>query len=213
MQFSASFLAAALPLLAAAAPAPAASSAPVANSGPIGLIATHSASPIHLSSVNAAGQNFWIGKDTSSYCPLTPASSCPPGKNTVIEVLGDQAHPGTAAMDVVVPGGQQMFIRSNGALGYTQAHSASIPTGAITTGFTYTPPSGGAQFGTFGVSLPGSAGLLACPTGANFSGPYQVFVNLKNLKDSDVAGGKINKCIGMNALAVSTNGADAWQYT
>lgn len=98
MQFSASFLAAALPLLAAAAPAPAASAAPVASSGPIGLIATHSASPIHLSSVNAAGQNFYIGKDTSSYCPLTPASSCPPGKDTVISVFGDEAHPGTASM-------------------------------------------------------------------------------------------------------------------
>lgn len=106
-----------------------------------------------------------------------------------------------------------MYIRSNGALGYTQAHSASIPTGAITTGFTFAPASGGAEFGTFGVSLPGSAGLLACPTGANFSGPYQVFVNIKNLKDSDVAGGKINKCIGFNAITVGTNGADAWQYS
>ena len=92
MQLSTSFLAAALPLLAAAAPAP------VASSGPIGLLATHSASPIHLQIVNAAGQNFWIGKDTSSYCPLTPASSCPPGNSTIIAVFGDEAHPGTAAM-------------------------------------------------------------------------------------------------------------------
>lgn len=98
MQFSAGFLAAALPLLTAAAPAPAASSAPIASSGPIGLIAIHPDSPIHLSSVNAAGQNFYIGKDTSSYCPLTPPLSCPPGKSTVISVFGDQAHPGTAAM-------------------------------------------------------------------------------------------------------------------
>ena len=97
MQFSASFLAAALPLLAAAAPAP------VASSGPIGLIATHSASPVHLQSVNAAGQNFWIGKDTSSYCPLTPASSCPPGTDTVISVFGDVAHPGTASMGKLPP--------------------------------------------------------------------------------------------------------------
>lgn len=106
-----------------------------------------------------------------------------------------------------------MYIRSNGALGYTQAHSASIPTGAMTTGFTFTPASAGSQFGFFGVNLPGSAGLLACPTGENFSGPYQVFVNLKNLKDSDVAGGKINKCIGFNAIAPTATGADAWQYT
>lgn len=231
MHFSASFLAAALPLLAAAAPAS------VASSGPIGLIATHSTSPIHLSSVNAAEQNFWIGKDTSSYCPLNPASTCPPGKDTIISVLGDQAHPGTASMcklyshpisspsqqspsgtsllplDVVVPGGQQMFIRSNGALGYTQAHSGAIPTGAISTGFTFTPASAGAQFGNFGVNLPGSAGFLACPSGPDFHPPYQVFVNLKGLKDADVAGGKISKCIDFNVIAPQASGPDAWQYT
>ncbi|MCJ1468044.1 hypothetical protein MMC07_006670 [Pseudocyphellaria aurata] len=207
MHFSASFLAAALPLLAAGAPAS------VPSSGPIGLIATHSASPIHLSSVNAAGQNFWIGKETSTYCPLTPASSCPPGKDTIISVTGDQAHPGGASMYVVVPGGQQMFIRSNGALGYTQAHSAAIPSGAITTGFTFAPASAGTDFGTFGVNLPGAAGLLACPAGPDFTAPYQVFVNLKGLKDADVAGGKISKCIGFNAIAPKASGANAWQYT
>ena len=103
-----------------------------------------------------------------------------------------------------------MYIRSNGALGYTQAHSASFPTGSTQTGFTFTP---GTNFGTFSVSLPGSAGLIACPTGANFSGPYQVFANIKGLKDSDVPGGKINKCIGFDALTGAQNGAVAWQYT
>lgn len=97
MQFSATFLAAVLPLFAAAAPAPALSS------GPIALIAAHSASPIHLQLVNAAGQAFWIGKDTSSYCPLTPSSDCPPGKDTVISVFGDAAHPGTASMGELTP--------------------------------------------------------------------------------------------------------------
>ena len=97
MQFSATVIAAVLPLFAAAAPAPAPSS------GPISLIAAHSASPIHLSPVNAAGQAFWIGKDTSSYCPLTPSSNCPPGNETVISVFGDTAHPGTASMGEPTP--------------------------------------------------------------------------------------------------------------
>lgn len=94
MPFSPSSLAAALPLLAAAAPAP------VQSSGPIGLVATHSTSPIHLQSVNANGQNFWIGKDTASYCPdpKNPPKICPTGKDTIISVLGDQAHPGTASL-------------------------------------------------------------------------------------------------------------------
>lgn len=102
-----------------------------------------------------------------------------------------------------------MYIRSNGALGYTQAHSASIPAGAYTTGFTFTP---GENFGYFSVNLPGSAGLIACPAGPNYSYPYQVFANLKGLKDSDVAGGNISKCIGFNALT-SKNAVNSWQYT
>ena len=103
-----------------------------------------------------------------------------------------------------------MYIRPNGALGYTQAHSSSIPTGSLVAGFTYTP---GTNFGTFGINLPGAAGLLACPTGKNFSGPYQVFANIKNLRDKDVPGGKINKCLGFNALAGAYEGVGAWQYT
>ena len=41
-----------------------------------GLIAIHSASPIHLSSVNAAGNKFWIGKDTQTYCPAIEGLDC-----------------------------------------------------------------------------------------------------------------------------------------
>lgn len=103
-----------------------------------------------------------------------------------------------------------MYIRKNGALGFTQAHSALIPEGAFVTGFTFTP---GEQFGHFGVSLPGSAGLLACPSGPNYTGPWQVFANLKGLKDSDVTGGKISKCLGINAIAANTTSPGAWQYT
>lgn len=121
----------------------------------------------------------------------------------------DQTNNKTAT-DVVVPGGQQIYIRPNGALSYTQAHSAFKPVGSIETGFTYTP---GPQFGFFGVTLPGAAGLLACPTGPKATGPWQVFVNIKGLKDSDVAGGKISNCLGMNAIAPKANGASAWQYT
>lgn len=99
MQFSKSFILAALPFLAAAAPAPDYKVSPLPqSSGPVGLIATHSASPIHLQSINASGQAFWIGKETSSYCPLTDQSLCPPGKDTSIIILGNEAHPGTASM-------------------------------------------------------------------------------------------------------------------
>jgi hypothetical protein len=35
---------------------------------PFTLFAAHSASPIHLQSINANNLNFWIGKPTSSIC-------------------------------------------------------------------------------------------------------------------------------------------------
>ena len=40
-----------------------------------------SGSPIQYSSVNANGQGFWLGKNTSTYCPLHGAASCEQGKN------------------------------------------------------------------------------------------------------------------------------------
>jgi hypothetical protein len=103
-----------------------------------------------------------------------------------------------------------MYIRPNGALSYTQAHSASIPQGSYRTGFTFTP---GESFGYFGVNVDGSTGLLACPAGGNETFPYQIFANLKSLKDADVPGGEVAKCLGINALAIPVEGINAWQYT
>lgn len=100
MQFSTSFLIAALPFLAAAAPAAnnLASYTPVTSSGPVGLIATRSASPVHLQSINASGQAFWIGKETASFCPAEIVKPCPPGEYTVIDIFGNEKHPGSASM-------------------------------------------------------------------------------------------------------------------
>lgn len=42
-----------------------------------GIIAIHSGSPIHLSSVNAADNKFWIGRDTETFCPNVTGLVCP----------------------------------------------------------------------------------------------------------------------------------------
>jgi hypothetical protein len=39
---------------------------------------------------------------------------------------------------VLVPGGQQIYTRPDGAVGYTQAHSAYIPSGSYIDGYTNT---------------------------------------------------------------------------
>lgn len=71
-----SFLASlALPLLAAAAP-------------PFSVMAIRSASPIHYMQMNAAGQRFWLGGETASYCP-DQVPDCPPGNQTVFAPGGN----------------------------------------------------------------------------------------------------------------------------
>ena len=87
---SALVLASLLPFLASAKPIhPRQSTTPT----PFGLIAGRSGSPIHLQTVNANGQRFWIGKDASTYCPSDVVTDCPPGTST--ELL---AADGTASM-------------------------------------------------------------------------------------------------------------------
>lgn len=112
MYLSISLLIAAIPFLAAAAPAPAPapqeSTSGEQYSGPIGLMATRSASSLHFQTINASGQAFWIGKETSSYCPLgslNPPLPCPPGNKTVISVYRDATGVGSASMCMFTPAG------------------------------------------------------------------------------------------------------------
>lgn len=67
----------ALPLLASAAPA----SDPTPNPN-FSVMAARSASPIHYLQLNAAGQKFYLGGETASYCP-DQVPNCPPGNQTI----------------------------------------------------------------------------------------------------------------------------------
>lgn len=75
----------ALPLLAAAAPT---AQATTDANPPFGVMAIHSASPIHYAQLNAAGQKFWLGGQTSSYCP-EQVQNCPPGNQTILAPGGN----------------------------------------------------------------------------------------------------------------------------
>lgn len=76
----------ALPLLAAAAPTTQATT----DANPaFGVMAVRSGSPIHYSQLNAAGQKFWLGGQTSSYCPTEVVKNCPPGNQTVLAPGGN----------------------------------------------------------------------------------------------------------------------------
>lgn len=75
-----------LPLFASTNPLPLESRQSTLN--PFTLIAGRSGSPIHLSSINANGESFWIGKNTASYCPLEEVVDCPAGIYTEL-LAGD----------------------------------------------------------------------------------------------------------------------------
>ncbi|KAK6355158.1 hypothetical protein TWF696_004278 [Orbilia brochopaga] len=169
------------------------------------LMAIRSASPIHYGSLQASGQKFYIGLDKpSSYCPSPPVDpkACPSGKATSI-AWGESG----PYMNVMVPGGQRLYIAPDRSLSYTQAHSAFIPDGSITDGFTR----GEKQENTLTPISHGSDAFLACPTKQG-AGPYQIFVGQPT--DAAVPSGKASDCIPFAAEGVEFTGErfGAWQY-
>jgi hypothetical protein len=95
------------------------------TASPVTLTAWNPTVPaIHGQPVTACGLKLWVGGATCAYCPsAVPPPSCPAGTSTVIL-------PAAEAMDVEVPGGQQMFLDPQWFVGYTQAHSAAVPVGS-----------------------------------------------------------------------------------
>lgn len=65
-------------------------------------------------------------------------------------------------MDVVAPGGQDVYVAETGLLSFTMAHEEGVfPSGAYTTGFAIEPT----IFGGFTFNFTGgqSSGFIACP--------------------------------------------------
>ncbi|GAA90599.1 hypothetical protein AKAW_08713 [Aspergillus luchuensis IFO 4308] len=147
------------------------------------VTAYRSNSPINNLALTIFSGRFYLGGRTSSYCPPGVASEgeCPPGNETII--VGDNGlvrtpsppythpHPPiqpptntTPSGDlnhqsVSVPGGQQIYILSTGALSFTAPHSSYMPPGSSTGPFSYTP---GTPYGSWNYTgSPG--GFIACP--------------------------------------------------
>ncbi|KAI9876764.1 MAG: hypothetical protein M1830_005751 [Pleopsidium flavum] len=173
------------------------------NNSPFTLIAAHSGSAIHLQSIEASSEHFFIGTRPSTYCPVPPLnqSDCPPGTSTAINVYAD----GSASLDVEVPGGQQIYISPTGALSYTPPHSHLIPAGSALGTFTHTTNNNpNSNLGHLTFTGLGATGFVACPH-HNGTAPWQVF--------ADVQGGDWGRCTGFDALSSEfTGGLGAWEY-
>lgn len=116
-------------------------------------------------------------------------------------------------MAVEVPGGQQVYADpKTGAMGFTQAHSASMPPNAVLKAFVYEAPKDGASYGYLKFMRDGrDRGFLACSeSGDSNEGPWKVHAALPRVDFDD------NACLGFSALAVTgpKNGKafGAWQY-
>ncbi|KAK2765013.1 hypothetical protein FQN54_008712 [Arachnomyces sp. PD_36] len=177
-------------------PSPTSSPAPV----PTVFIAKASApdnDEVHMQKIQAAGQKFWIGGEPATYCPTSVGDLCPPGNETVII--------GTSSLDALVPGGQMMYVEKSGSVGFTQAHSVSIPEGADIGGFTYAP---GVYHDYYNYIGFGADGFMACPS--DDSDFLQVFANFEN---ATVPTGDVEDCIPFAAFAYHYDGpTPAWQY-
>ncbi|KAM0798329.1 hypothetical protein BDR22DRAFT_823431 [Usnea florida] len=205
-----------LPLLASTNPLPLSSRQSTLN--PFTLIAGRSGSPIHLSSINANGESFWIGKNTTTYCPSEEVKDCPPGLYT--ELLAAHLTNNSNHQYAEVPGGQTVYVLPTGALTFTLAHAEGQPfeNNGTTTGFSFTPGSDNA-LGVFSFTGLNSTGFLACPA-ENGTAPWQVFAAIAGIQNSDVPGGNVSACLEFVAFGASgaelgtanTGGPAAWQY-
>ncbi|CAI7670077.1 unnamed protein product [Penicillium manginii] len=182
-----------------------------ASTGSFGVTAARSGSPIHFLPLTAAGSHFYLGGKSQTYIPEGV-----PLKGSTNDTILTGSH----YLDVVVPGGQEIYVDASGALSFTTPHSGYIPEGSSEGPFKYTPGKNGG-LGTWSYG----SGFIACPTASNATAtPYsrrrvaaatpkwQVFSAQKN---ATVPTGNINDCLGFDALAVPVNTTTTqptWEY-
>lgn len=105
-------------------------------------LALQCGTPIDLEPIAANGGKFWIGKNTTTFCPEVDNVDCN-DLNTNQTIFNYVNGAGTLFLDAIVPGGQQAYITAGnetagqaaGELLFTPAHSAATQGPALLTGF------------------------------------------------------------------------------
>lgn len=192
--------------------------APITSpTAPYSVLSTRSGSPIHLRSMQARGGNFYLGGSPTTYCPQPPVPNCPSGLATIFSGLGSlvsfnvlRCFPeiSNPLQSVPVPSSQLIYVRRDGSLGFTRAHSASYPEGAILGGDLTYSKTEDARFGRLGSRAFDAQGFVACPTKDQ---GYQVFAANSS---ATAPGGALASCLGFSALTVDAvdPSRGAWQY-
>ena len=169
---------------------------PSGSGGTFTLQARRSGSTFHLLPIHAAGQSLVMGVDASTSCPAGNAAfDCGTLASNGTAFAGD-----ANTLYVAVAGGQRLFARADGRLGYTQAHSMAVPDGATTGGGSLTGDAGSRDWTWRGAGDAG--GLVACPA-ASGGAKWTVYAARASGQES---------CLGFRAVAVPYTGPAAWQY-
>lgn len=151
--------------------------------------------------IQASSGSFWIGKNATTSCPSSVNPNCPAGNTTSFTSSGN----GLLHLNTEVPGGQQVYIRPDGLLTYTQAHTASTPSGSTFSGFEISSTNQLAKFYNFWL----------CSEDATDKA-YRIWLQYRSDKGAITQNGKTgsNACTQVNLLAndVKKEGPAAWQY-
>jgi hypothetical protein len=149
---------------------------------------------LHFATIYAAHNRLQLGgSPPSSY---TPSGIDVPETNITSFAVSSV---GLSLRDVV-PGGQQVFVDGNGTFGFTSPHSAFIPSGASTTGFSLSASST-AQNSNQYLQFNGENNFLACSNG---DATYDLVA---------AALSKRANCTGISVLASNaSNIAPAWEW-
>ncbi|KAF7945582.1 hypothetical protein EAE96_010349 [Botrytis aclada] len=185
--FSKAFIATLLAGSAAATPIVSARAA----SNAFGLISIRSGTDLQNQAITASGGRLWIGKETSSYCPLE--TGCPAGTSTTF-VAGES----TLGLNTEVPGGQQVYVGTDYSVSYTQPHSADTH-GGKASGFVYTAGENG---GIGSLSFT-DYGFIAC---RDTDGSYGVFLTPGGSGTGNCTG------IAVGTVPYTGEGPSAWEY-
>lgn len=166
-----------------------------------GGVAIRSGSEIHFASVNGNGQKFWLYKDTDAYCPESTVGeeACESSNDDPQTIFHHAKNSTTLSLDVSVPGGQQVYVTSEGELKFTQAHSANTGNGSFTEGFDVVD--GALKFE--------KEDFFACPLSEDEDGAYGVWA-VSRVKGSNAGAGCLEFLF--RAQEVEEDVENVWQY-
>jgi hypothetical protein len=151
--------------------------------------------------IQASNGSFWVHKKASTSCPTNVNPNCPPGNTTSFTSSGN----GLLYLNTEVPGGQQVYIRSDGLLTYTQPHSAYTPADSTFSGFEISSLNQVAKFYDFWL----------CGEDASDKA-WRVWLEYRDDKgatrQNGLGGGNACTMVSLLANDVKEKGPAAWQY-